>query len=270
MINLLKGNKKGKIIYGNTQNPNHRKTMLKNYLNSENELMPQWLANYQSNSPFPLGDFLKSRVIFYPGSRNDGQPIALFAGTHHAHTFIYADYDYSKESIIHELNIDGFNGYTTIIRQDLTISDLVPRGWNSHILPAEQPEYHETAPYGFLEILERKANYSDNYGTHRFAVLFLGADGVATFDALFCQVNSLAPHAIVLQDHGFGGNYTSFGKGGLMARIANRCNVFPKYLLVAQNTTAWIGYERVSNQLNQQMNGENNRYLWKKSSRNLA
>jgi hypothetical protein len=49
----------------------------------------------------------------------------------------------------------------------------------------------------------------------------------------------------VLQDHGFGGNYDSFGGGGLMERIAQRTHVQPHFLLVADNTRPWLGFEPV-------------------------
>lgn len=42
-------------------------------------------------------------------------------------------------------------------------------------------------PYGFLEVLERDAELGPEHGAARLAIIFLGADGHATYDALFCQ-----------------------------------------------------------------------------------
>ena len=90
--------------------------------------------------------------------------------------------------------------------------------------------------------MERFPNLDDTHGAQRIALLFLGADGHATYDALFCQSDSHAPFAILLQDHGFGGNFSDFGQGGLMCNIAMRTNCLPELLLVAENTHAWEGY----------------------------
>jgi hypothetical protein len=49
----------------------------------------------------------------------------------------------------------------------------------------------------------------------------------------------------VLQDHGWGGNWDKFGRGGLLEKVAGQCSAFPEWLLVADNTEAWDGYVRV-------------------------
>ena len=95
-------------------------------------------------------------------------------------------------------------------------------------------------------MLERNAELTDEYGAQRLAILFLGADGHATYDALFCQrYNRLAPYAVLLQDHGFGGQYSNFGAGGVMEKIAQATKVLPEWLIVGPHTQAWLGYEQV-------------------------
>lgn len=100
-------------------------------------------------------------------------------------------------------------------------------------------------PFGFLEILERDPGLDEAHGARRLAVLFLGADGFAAYDALFCQANCDPPFAVALVDHGFGGNYGRFGQGGLLERLALRCDVFPDWLLVGRPTQPWEGYDRM-------------------------
>jgi len=65
---------------------------------------------------------------------------------------------------------------------------------------------------------------------------------VAAYDALFCQARRRAPFAVVLQDHGYGGNWTTFGGGGALEQLATRTGRLPQYILVAENTEAWSGY----------------------------
>jgi hypothetical protein len=50
-------------------------------------------------------------------------------------------------------------------------------------------------------MLERKPEYDEADGPKRLAVLFLFSDGIATYDALFCQAgNKLEPFAHLLYD----------------------------------------------------------------------
>ena len=110
----------------------------------------------------------------------------------------------------------------------------------------ERYRFAAAPAFGFLEILERDPEFDDGHGARRLAILFLGADGIAAYNALFCQEGNVAvPFAVVVQDHGFGGNYDRFGRGGLLEGLAARCNVIPRWLLVAENTDPWEGFVRV-------------------------
>ena len=214
------------------------------YLRDLSEDVPAWLRDFNEQTPFPRDEFFKSRVVYYPGSGTDGHPVKLFGGSHSAHCFVYADYGVAQNELEQQLADPhhGFRGYRTIAHLQLREHDLVPGGWIPHAHTPSPHHFASTAksPFGFLEVLERNAELDDNHGAHRLAILFLGADGIASYDALFCQERSAArPFAVLLQDHGFGGNYDRFGKGGLLSNIANQCNVFPAFLVVARNTAPW-------------------------------
>ncbi|MCX7603815.1 MAG: hypothetical protein N2036_07045, partial [Bryobacteraceae bacterium] len=43
--------------------------------------------------------FLRSRIVYYPGAGNDGQPIKLFNRAHAAHAYVYVDYLISRERL---------------------------------------------------------------------------------------------------------------------------------------------------------------------------
>ena len=142
-----------------------------------------------------------------------------------------------------------FLGYHSLARIQLAENDLTPDGWKPHGDSMRQPfQAQRITPYGFLEVLERDDDLDDTHGAHRLAILFLGADGIATYDALFCQQNGVPPPvAAFIQDHGFGGNYDKFGGDGVLERIAVECNVFPSFLMVAENSKPWAGYSRAAN-----------------------
>ena len=65
------------------------------------------------------------------------------------------------------------------------------------------------APYAFWAIYESL----DKDDCHRFALLYLGAEGVATYHALYCA-NHCAPRVVCIIQPGtsFGGNWTNFTK----------------------------------------------------------
>jgi len=223
---------------------------LKEYLERQREDLPGWLGGFTLSDAFPREQFFASRVVYYPGSGTDGHPVKLFGSTHSAHCFVYADYGVPQQQIEGQLAARrGFRGYHTFARLQLCERDLVPGGWTPHVGPDEvlrdKNHFANVAPFGFLEVLERNANLNDTHGARRLAVLFLGADGIATYDAIFCQKRGTVPFAVLLQDHGFGGNYDKFGRGGLLESIVMRSQCLPSWLLVAEYTTAWQGFDRV-------------------------
>ncbi len=227
---------------------------LRSHLRSLAEPIPSWLERFEPGQPFPRQQFFDSRVVYYPGSELDGQPVDLFGSTHCAHCFVYADYGVDQQRLEHALcnPRERFSGYHHFACVQLKPADLAPNGWRPHVDRSEARDIPagfapvRQSPFAFLQVLERDHDLTDAHGPSRLAILFIGGDGIASFDALFAQQNGhAAPFAVVLQDHGFGGNYDSFGGGGLMERIAQRTHVQPHFLLVADNTRPWLGFEPV-------------------------
>lgn len=221
------------------------------WLGAHAEAMPAWLKNFRPGDPFEWDAFLASRIVYYPGAGTDGQPVAVLGGSGAAHCFVYVDYGLTRPAVERQLDHPqhGFMGYTPIARVTVAEHQLTPAGWVRHFQPGDPtPNRHfiRTEPYAFLEILQRRPGFGPDHGPDRLAIVFMGADGVAAYDALFCQGGRPAPFAVVLQDHGYGGNYTTFGAGGLLHTIAVRTSRFPEMLLVATaNTTPWPGYAEI-------------------------
>lgn len=219
------------------------------------EPMPRWLEEWTPKAGLVLKQFLASRVVFYPGSGTDGQPVEFFGSRHLAHCFVYVDYGISRGHVAQELGEGGhpFLGYHSVQRLEVNENALTPHGWTRHLRTRDAPmgAMGVETPYAFMEILEREPAISDNHGPQRLALLILCADGVAAYDALFWQERAGvgAPYAIVLQDHGFGGNWTRFGRGGHLEQLAIDTGRFPDVLLVAENTDAWDQYSKVAGQV---------------------
>ena len=134
--------------------------------------------------------------------------------------------------------------------EEVEESVLCPGGWTPHIQPSELKEganrFANVRPFGLYVVLKRDEDHDDSHGPERFAVLFVGGDGHATYDALYCQDDGTPPpFLLVVQDHGFGGNYDRFGADGRLEKIARRCDVYPEWLLVGARGDSyepWAGY----------------------------
>ena len=209
--------------------------------------MPQWLANYRSGEKLELAAVKRTECVFYPGSGNDGQPIHTFNAAHAAYLYIYADYMLIREDLEKQLAETPFKGYKQIGIHTLDLKQLAP-SWHPHIritpeLLEDMRRFSNIEPYCFMSVFERQENFTDEHGAKRFAVIFIGGDGIATYDAIFGNKNMVAPLAVVLQDHGFGGNYNGFGRSSLLEEIAIKSNVFPRLLLVGTVCTEeWNGF----------------------------
>jgi hypothetical protein len=227
-------------------------TSLVEYLKNYTEEMPIWLKKIDSNENSDdhrratLQNFLNSRLVYYPGSGYDGGPVSVFNRSGSAHCFFYVDYGIEQADLASKLDdpTQRFLGYTQLTRIDLVESDFNRQSWVAHVTPQSAPPIPHVTPYAFIQILVRNADRGDDFGAARIAVLFIAADGFATFDALYCQENSAPPpYCIVLQDHGFGGGYDTFGNGGILHTLAKNFNASPMFLLAEEGPLIWDDYK---------------------------
>ncbi|WP_005031493.1 hypothetical protein [Holophaga foetida] len=132
------------------------------------EPLPPWLRGFDHGDAFWSEAFFGSRVVYYPGSGTDGQPVELFGSTHSAHCFVYVDYRLEQAAIEWELThaTHGFRGYHTFARVQLAEQDLSSGGWHPHIEAEDRTRYGraDVAPFGFLEILEQDPDRNDSHG----------------------------------------------------------------------------------------------------------
>jgi hypothetical protein len=220
--------------------------------------MPAWLEAVPAGTRvLDVDAFFSSRVVFYPGGCSDGHPLLVFGRKHAAHCFLYVDQWYTQARLIDTL--DGrhrgydarVRGYHTHARVDVDVESIVAANFDTAL-----PE-RSRRPFGresespvrrvprlaMLEILERDDSLDDTHGTRRLAILFVAADAYDVFESAFVRCGR-APYAIVLQDHGFGGNHDRFGGGGRLDLLADE-HARPQWLVVAANTRAWGGYEEL-------------------------
>lgn len=178
--------------------------------------MPKWLANVDTenqSSPFPLKEILKNS-LYYPSSGLDGDPVKYLSGN--IHSFVYVDYGIGSDKLEAELNSPGFNGYHKILSRSITEKELTPNGWQPSLPsrhdgdPERDREYMEK-PFATWSVFQRDDGLGSEHGAERFSLLYLCADGVAAFQALYLS-NNCSPLGIAIIQPGYsmGGNWTDF------------------------------------------------------------
>lgn len=236
------------------KNPENNKSSVSSYLSKYQEEIPKWLRDYKNGDEVTFADIMSSRIGYYPGSGFDGTLMKVGNKAHAVHSFLYVDYGISKKDLIdHLAQPSSILGYHSIGRIEWEERDLMPNG-QYPLNVNKKPLYNQDPcwfvlknekPYCFTEILERDEDKDETWGAIRFCVTFLFADGIASYYQLFCKEYKKAPWIVLLQDHGFGGNYDCYGKGGLLDAIIIKNQIRPPFVLCSDHTRIWHSYELV-------------------------
>ena len=225
-------------------------TEMVSYLSNFREETPAWIGRYLSGEHISFKDIMSSRVGYYPGSGTDGTLIMVGNQSHSVHSFLYVDYDLGRNELNEQ--IDNIRGYHKIGQIEWSEVDLLPNGQypldrdlpNPSIDPMFFVNTEEQA-YCFSVFFERDNNKDDSWGAEHFVVTFLFADGIATYYQLFVKEYNKAPWLFLLQDHGLGGNYDCFGRGGLLDAIINKSELYPDLVICGANTKIWRDYLKI-------------------------
>jgi hypothetical protein len=185
-----------------------------------------------------IRDLLKNS-IYYPAAGKDGTPVE-YLGKHFA-SFVFADYDFGEEKVLDALHSqeDGFRGYRVAAQRRVEKRELVPNGWNpvpplTHDINAGSRQVSMEPPFAIWAILERTADYGQDHGPKRFSLLYIGGEGVATYQALYHGNKTTTSVVCVIQPGtGFGKNWTNFeDEGKIFARtVLDNPYGKPEYLL---------------------------------------
>ena len=208
--------------------------------------VPPWLDDLQlgavsdlGSKPLPLADMLTG-AVYYPAAGLHGGPVKWLGGA--AHSFIYADYGGGRPAARAAAD-EGFDGYSLIGLAEVAQQQLTPQGWTPSVDARRDPRDRQrfegivdelASPFALWSVYERRSEKGEKHGPQRFSLLFVGGDGVATYDALF-RGHRVAPRFLCLirPGTGFGGNYTDFfNEDGLLAQVVTHgAQVLPDYLV---------------------------------------
>ncbi len=195
--------------------------------------IPDWIASANEPlGPLPLFELL-DKSVYYPSCGLDGQPVKFLGG--YFHSFVYVDYGVRRDDLLELLGEGGrdrkqrafrdaiearqhlpFRGYRLVACRNVEKDELTPHGWFPHLLEpcdGNPPDRSPSGipPFAVWSILERTESFDDTHGPARFSLLYVGGDGVASFNAMYLR-NNVAPAvvAVIQPGTGFGGNYTDF------------------------------------------------------------
>ena len=229
--------------------------MPRHILNEVREPMPPWLAGYQpgmiespSGGPNAIESFLQSRIAFYPGSGVvDGELFETFTTAHAAHCVLHAD-QMRPASLVSEMMSRKFRphihvfGYRSL---EVMVWDADKTRALLGLIQSHPFDQDPKLRGACWVVLERESDRTDAHGPSRLAFLHVQCEAVWLFWNLWVRGRRPGPFGILLQDHGFGGNWTYFGRNGALHQSAEQSGRLPEWLLSTQDS-AWPGYRRLT------------------------
>ncbi len=165
----------------------------------------------------PLQEML-ANSFYYPACDNDGGVVKDCNKNYQTlgiDTFIYCDYAYGEDSLNEDMN--DFHGYKVLATRSLQQHDLTPNGWSMVMPPGlDLQQYHMfkdayKTPFAKWIVYERVPEKGEDFGPKRFSLIYIGGEGIATYQAIY-WTNNACPKAIAIiqPGHAFGLNWTNF------------------------------------------------------------
>ncbi len=201
--------------------------------------------NVLQHGEFPLKDVLRD-LLYYPASGTDGDPVQELPRLDEVggiNSFIYADYAVGEKEVRRQLldPEDGFKGYRVVFTKSLPETALAPQGWLTLRIghrDGDPTRYEYAFKLSFIlwVVLERDGSpvHRETWGPERFSFLFLGKDGVETYQNIFIQ-NHCCPKilAVIQPGFAFGHNRTDFRdqRCVLLRTLCQNPAGLPKFLL---------------------------------------
>lgn len=215
--------------------------------------LTQLTPNQIISDPVRIKELLQDS-LYYPSAGFDGGVVKFFSKQ--VQSFVFCDYGFQEKEFLAEM--DGFRGYKVLANRKLFLHDLTPKGWNMQMPPGMTREEYmryidpQKKPFAHWVIYERSEEFDENHGPIRFSLIYIGGEGVATYQALYWG-NKTTPKmlAIIQPGTAFGGNYTDFTKkdGYLAWVVMNNPYGIPQIIAFGGHGSGydkefdWYGYK---------------------------
>jgi hypothetical protein len=194
---------------------------------------PHWLKSLTTEDikggPGPWMKHLVEDALVYPGAGLDGSPVRQCNGV--IHSFIFLDYGTPKEDVLCELKRQRKTGVGFAHHRLLDLVEFDPAPLVAQAAPEfirEGLNHHQSSPsYGIWAVFES----TEPGPRQRFSFLFMSTEAIQALSSLF---HAKAPKALVIQEHGFGGNcWRSFSDE--VYKMASHWNGTPELLILGPN-----------------------------------
>lgn len=182
-------------------------------------------------------------VLYYPGAGNDFETMKLFIDSTTINTVYYADYleKFKIDILIQKLG----DNWSLINQEEIYPQDFNQTKWSDFWYNLDTAVHFgkPEAAYGIKLILK-------NTQEKECTLFYLGTEAIMTYHILL--QNNIKPDVIILQDHGFGGNWENqvFGfsenKTSKFYGISKVSASLPQYIFVGENTTPWSEYKQLT------------------------
>ena len=164
------------------------------------------------NEPLPIAELLEDS-FYYPSCGFDGGIVKFYG--QEIQSFFYCDYATGREALMETMH--DFHGYRVLANRDLRQSELVPNGWVMEYPPRmDMGRYMRSCeraktPFAHWVVYERREDFDADFGPKRFSLVYIGGEGVATYQALYWSNRKTAKALAIIQPgHAFGNNWTNF------------------------------------------------------------
>jgi len=179
-----------------------------------------WLAELTQETieqgALPLKQLLENS-LYYPSAGFDGGVIKdcnTIGKENQIISFIYCDYGVGEQAFLEQK--DSFFGYAPMGSRRVALHELLSSPWTPSLPPNfdrnAYTQYEDIwSPLVQCTVYERLPSKDRSYGPDRFSLLYVGGEGVATYQALYWN-NKQRPKAlaIIQPGHAFGLNWTDF------------------------------------------------------------
>ena len=217
------------------------------------ELINQ-ITKVQFENAVPIKELLENS-LYYPACGFDGGVVKHFSKE--VQSFIYCDYATGEKKLNDASN--KFYGYRLLFERNVKEAELTPNGWIPIIPPRVNKEKYFKYikcfenPFCRWSIYERENDLDDDHGPIRFSVLYIGGEGVATYNALYYSNKTTAKILAIIQPGtGWGLNWTDFRKqdDALGYTVLNNPYGTPDKIVYGgigkdYNDLKWEGYKKM-------------------------
>jgi hypothetical protein len=186
-------------------------------------------------------------ILYYPGAGNDFETMKLFIDRTTINQIYYVDY---SEKIDIDLLLQKLGEDWSILKKE----EIIPQEFNQNVWSDFWYDLNTSIEYGNPKEAFGIKITLKNKKEKTCTLFYLGTEAIKTYHILLC--NNVKPDLIVLQDHGFGGNWGNqvFGfsesdtkeNPARLYGISNVSASLPNFIFVGENTKPWPYYKQLT------------------------